>query len=242
MKPKRIFLVRHGEAEGNVDKDIYKVKPDFATLLTPKGVKQAQEVGDKIKHLIQGETLAVYYSPYFRTRMTTHNILSRLEKHQFSKSFLREDVTLREQEWTGSFRTWTGTSEQLKRMEDTRTKYGHALFRLSDDDSTGESCADVYDRLSDFNHTLHRDFEKRNFPNNVLLVTHGMTMRVFLWRWFHLTLEEFEILANPKNCELWKMVFDSATGKYELMCEPRKYDRLRCEFPYPFDAVGVYPK
>jgi broad specificity phosphatase PhoE len=37
MKPKRIILVRHGESESNVDKDILKQKPDFAVNLTLKG-------------------------------------------------------------------------------------------------------------------------------------------------------------------------------------------------------------
>lgn len=240
MKPERIFIIRHGQAEGNINKDIYKTKPDYATVLTPKGIDQAKIAGNKLRTILKGETLAVYWSPYFRTRMTTHWILSQLDKHQYCKLFMREDVTLREQEWTGSFRTWGGNAEQLQKMEDTRDKYGHALFRLSDDDSTGESCADVNDRLSDFSHTLHRDFQKRNFPKNALIVTHGMTMRVFIWRWFHLSLEEFEILANPKNCELWEMNLDPETGKYKLVTKPTKYPAPRCEFSYPMGPVGQF--
>lgn len=45
MRPKRIILIRHGESEGNVDKNIYEQKPDYALELTHRGIHQAKEVG-----------------------------------------------------------------------------------------------------------------------------------------------------------------------------------------------------
>jgi broad specificity phosphatase PhoE len=238
VKPHRIFLVRHGEAEGNLDKNIFKVKPDYATLLTPLGIRQAQAVGSDLGMKLNGQSLAIYWSPYFRTRQTADEIIRKLEFYQTAKDFMREEPLLREQEWTGSFRKTSHGSAILKAMEAQRDKYGHFLYRLGDESSTGESCADVYDRTGDFNHTLWRDFQKKNFPKNVLLVTHGMTMRVFAMRWFHLRMEEFEILANPKNCELWEMELDPCNDKYQLITEPRKYDEPRSAFPYPFPPVG----
>ena len=41
MKPENIFIVRHGESEGNVDKTIYERKPDYAITLTSTGKNQA---------------------------------------------------------------------------------------------------------------------------------------------------------------------------------------------------------
>jgi len=37
MKPSKIILIRHGQSEGNVNKSLYKEKPDFAMNLTLKG-------------------------------------------------------------------------------------------------------------------------------------------------------------------------------------------------------------
>ena len=239
MKPRRIFLVRHGEAEGNLNKNIFKTKPDYATLLTPLGVQQAQSVGNDLRIHLNGETVAIYWSPYFRTRQTCLEIVKKLETHQISSQYMREEPLLREQEWTGSFRMTTHGSKELKELEEERDRYGHFLYRLGDDKSNGESCADVYDRQGDFNHTLWRDFQKKSFPKNVLLVTHGMAMRVWLMRWLHLTTEEFEILANPKNCELWQMDLNPESGKYDLVTEIRKYDAPKCEFPYPYERIGV---
>ncbi len=230
MRPKRIFLVRHGESEGNVDKEIYKVKPDYALLLTELGKRQAQETGIKLKKLIGEEKIAAYWSPFYRSRQTTDIILRQLAPEQYSKKFMREESTLREQEWSGAIRE-DGTMSEVKLERDI---HGHFLYRFS----RGESCADLHTRLSDFNHTLHRDFKKDNFPSNCLISSHGMTLRVFCMRWFHTSFEEFELWANPRNGEIFEMQLNSETRKYELITPFRKYEEPRSIFPYPFGPVG----
>lgn len=68
MKPKRIFLLRHGEAEGNVDKNIFKVKPDYATVLTNKGITQAKDIGREISTRLNGESKFLWKpQPSYRT-------------------------------------------------------------------------------------------------------------------------------------------------------------------------------
>ena len=51
-------------------------------------------------------------------------------------------------------------------------------YRIPD----GESGADVYDRVSTFLETLYRDFAKPDYPENTIIVTHGMTLRLFFMR------------------------------------------------------------
>jgi hypothetical protein len=43
-----------------------------------------------------------------------------------------------------------------------------------------------------------------------------MTLRMFLMRWFHWTVEEFETLRNPKNCEIVEMKLNPETNNYQL--------------------------
>jgi broad specificity phosphatase PhoE len=62
---------------------------------------------------------------------------------------------------------------------------------------------------------LHRDFVKPDFPENSLIVTHGMTLRIFLMRWFHWTVEYFERVRNPHNGEIVVMEL-GAEGRYVL--------------------------
>ncbi|HXQ32746.1 MAG TPA: histidine phosphatase family protein, partial [Anaerolineales bacterium] len=72
-----------------------------------------------------------------------------------------------------------------------------------------------------FLETLHRDFKKSGYPQNALIVTHGLTLRLFLMRWFHWTVEEFENLRNPRNCQVVVME-KQADNRYELLTKLEK--------------------
>ena len=207
MKPKKIILIRHGESEGNINNEIYALKPDYALLLTEKGKIQSYAAGQKLKDLIQDETVMFYISPFWRTRMTFEQIMLHFDKERIA---YREEPRIREQEW-GHLRT----VEEIKKMEKERDAYGTFYYRIPN----GESGADLYDRLSDFMDTLHRDFDKKNYPENTVLITHGMTIRLFLMRWFHWTVEHFETIANPKNCDLIEMQLQDDGKRYELVTE-----------------------
>ena len=71
-----------------------------------------------------------------------------------------------------------------------------------------ESGLDVYSRVSSFISTLVRDCQQyrkagANLDNvNVVIVTHGLSLRLFLMRWFQFSVEEFEETINPDNAQL----------------------------------------
>lgn len=210
MKPKRIILIRHGESEGNLDRNTYASKQDYKLLLTEQGIKQAEQAGLELKNIIGDESVIFYVSPLWRTRMTFEHIAKGLNREKIRWV---EDPRLREQEW-GHFRDLKANIQ----IDDERNKFGTFYYRIKD----GESCADVYDRMSDFMHSLYRSFDKPQFEQNIVIVTHGMTLRMFLMRWYHWTVEEFETLRNPKNCEIVVMNLDPATNKYQLVSELKR--------------------
>ena len=224
MKPKRIILIRHGESEGNIDKTIYAKIPDYTIELTEKGKEQAFIVGKELKEVIKEETILFTISPFWRTRSTFEQIAQSFDKEKFSYI---EEPRIREQEW-GHLRT----EEESKIVEKNRDAYGTFYFRIPD----GESSADVFDRVSDFLGTLHRDFEKDNYPDNTVIITHGMSIRLFLMRWFHWTVEEFELLANPHNCEMI-ILEKTDTNKYILKSELSKYDSAYHSFSRPIKLM-----
>jgi broad specificity phosphatase PhoE len=132
----------------------------------------------------------VYISPFYRTRQTFEEIAKEIPQNIVRAI---EDPRLRELDW-GHLRHPDDNEEIIKARNDFSTFY----YRIPD----GESGADVYDRVSTFLETLYRDFAKPDYPENTLIVTHGMTLRLFLMRWFHWSVEAFENLRNPKNCQI----------------------------------------
>ncbi len=209
MNPNRIILVRHGQSEANINKKVLENVPDYALNLTEEGVQQSINAGKEIKSIIGQESLHVYLSPYYRTRQTFEHIKKSINSNVI-KTF--EDPRIREQDW-GHLRH-LDINEGINQERD---NYSTFYFRIPD----GESGADVYDRVSTFLETLFRDFAKPDYPDNALIVSHGMTLRLFLMRWFHWSVEEFENLRNPKNCQIVVMQKDGS-NRYKLISELSK--------------------
>ena len=231
MKPDRIFLVRHGQSVGNADKEAYKDTPDYALQLTERGKEQAVEAGKNLKVIIGSEqSIQFYVSPFWRTRQTYVCIRQSfpIPDPNFYKFY--EDPRLREQEWGQNMDT-RGDVGFIDKIEEYRNSYGHFYYRFREG---GESCADVYDRVSDFMNTMHRDFQKKNFPRNVVIVTHGMAIRVILMRWFHASVEEFETWANPKNGEFY--LLERADNEYYDLITPLRTHKLKHQFQFPFKS------
>jgi broad specificity phosphatase PhoE len=186
-RPNRIILVRHGESEGNLDDTVYERVPDHRIGLTSKGFEQARQTGAAIREVLDGETAAVYVSPYVRTRQTFEALALPVAERD-----VRVEPRLREQDWA-NFQNPADIAEQKEQ----RDRYGHFFYRFRE----GESGSDVYDRVSTFLESMHRNFEVPTAPRNVVIVTHGLTMRLFCMRWFQWSVEYFESLENPENAQ-----------------------------------------
>jgi broad specificity phosphatase PhoE len=205
-RPRRIVLIRHGQSEGNADKAVLATTPDYRLNLSPLGREQARAAGRALGRLFAGQTVRAYVSPFFRARQTFEEIQAGAAGG-FNVASAYEDPRIREQDF-GHLRA----VEAVRLIEAERRAFGAFFYRVPD----GESGADVYDRISGFLDTLWRDFEKPDYPQNALLVSHGLTVRLFLMRWFHWSVETFERLRNPSNCEFFVMELDPETGKYAL--------------------------
>lgn len=203
MKPNKIILIRHGESQGNVDKKLYGKVPDYAIYLTEKGKKQAKKVGQDLGEIIGNKTYCAYFSPYFRARQTMDIAFDQMNPLQLQ--FFKEEVRIREQEYAGKL--------HADRHDDDKEReaYGKFFYRMYG----GESGADVYDRMSDFISALYRDFRKENYPENVLIFGHGMGHRMFLMRWLHTTVGDFERWKNMPNCGVYVLELQE-NGKYVL--------------------------
>ncbi|MFI3314778.1 MAG: histidine phosphatase family protein [Rikenellaceae bacterium] len=203
MKPKRIILIRHGQSEANVDQYLPSSQPDYTIELTSKGREQAVEAGKKLREMVGDESLYFYVSPFWRTRSTFECVASVFPRSQFRYN---EEPRLREQEW-GYLRDLI----EFDRVRQERLDYGIFYYRMPG----GEAGSDVYDRINDLLGSLYRDFSRDDFPENCILVTHSLAIRLFIMRFFHLTVEEFESMLSPANCSLVVLEQDEK-GFYSL--------------------------
>ena len=209
-RPRRIILIRHGESMGNVDHTEYSRTPDWRVELTPKGREQARQAGEALRALnITGELLCVYSSPYMRCQQTLAAVLQGAGIDKGGLAFHRQEPRLREQDF-GNFQD----PASVARAKEERARFGRFFYRFPN----GESGADVYDRVSTWLESLHRELEygvAMSADSTVLLVTHGLTARLFLMRWYRWSVDTFEATENPGNAAILVMERD-ALGRYAL--------------------------
>ncbi|GLJ06718.1 hypothetical protein SUGI_0046120 [Cryptomeria japonica] len=217
-RPRRIILVRHGQSEGNVDESAYTRIPDSKIALTEQGWHEAVETGNRIRELVERDgaddwQVYFYASPYKRTLQSLRGIGMAFERQRIAG--VREEPRLREQDF-GNFQD----REKMRIEKAARLRFGRFFYRFPN----GESAADVYDRITGFRETLRADIDIGRFQPpgarskfmNLVLVSHGLTLRVFLMRWYKWTVEQFERLHNFGNAGMLVMQTGSG-GRYSLL-------------------------
>lgn len=198
----RIFLVRHGESEANLDKSLNARLPDHRIPLSQRGHAQAAEAGRILRDLLHDAPLhsvRVWQSPYQRTRETAGHIVRKLGDLVRDRL---EHIMLRELE----FGLFDGVSDEElpMRYPDEFAHYqkhkefdGEFFARMPG----GESRCDVAQRVHQVFGTFHRDAE-RHGVRDLVVVSHGVTIRAFVMMWCHLPFEWIEQEANPGNCSI----------------------------------------
>jgi broad specificity phosphatase PhoE len=181
-----IKLIRHGQSRANVGEVDAKDVGDHTIHLTDVGEAQARSAGATLGREFLDDAL-IYVSPYQRTRQTLNAVLTGAG---FTPNAVRvyEDPRLREVEH--GYAEWE--AQQTRR----RT-HGWFYYRFEG----GESPADCFDRTSSFLESMMRQVERKG-AERVLIVTHGLTLRCFVMRYLHLTVEQFDEMANPNNCDI----------------------------------------
>jgi broad specificity phosphatase PhoE len=236
IMPNKLIMIRHGQSEGNVNEALYSTTPDNAMRLTQLGWDQARQAGQVLKQrvILTGEPVHFIVSPYVRTVETFHGIVSAwCDPKEFSHIRNRErrlkawygrllelgltwheDPRIREQDF-GNYQV----PDNIRQAKQERHRFGPFFYRFAH----GESASDVFDRVSTFLDSLWRSFD-HNQAKYYVLVTHGISIRVLLARYFRYSIDQFSHLANPRNCEMIVLAHDGAgklklDGRFEILEE-----------------------
>lgn len=195
--PRRIILVRHGESEGNADHTLYRTKADNLIELTDKGSQQALQAGNRIKQVIGDDKVTLFISPFARTLQTSRNI-----RLAFEDQIIHTHISpqIREQEF-GNLQ-----GDDFKQFRKEQQQVGRFYYRFP----TGESGSDVYDRTKAWWDTLMRINErpKADRADSIVVVTHGLTMRLILMQLYGWSPDTFNSVWNAGNCHIYVLKKD----------------------------------
>lgn len=202
----RIFLVRHGQSQANVDHSINSRVADHAIELTEEGHKQAQAAGEFLGDYLQADNLRIrlWHSPYRRTRQTADRIQETAVGYQGDSIFLdkREHMLLAEQQ----FGLFDGLSDEERENQFPKEQAYYEKCKAFEGKMwpkmpLGESRFEVCQRVHQAFGTFHRDAEKHGI-RNIVVVGHGTTNRAFVTMWLHKPWEWMHEEPNPLNCSI----------------------------------------
>ena len=207
-----IFLIRHGESRTNTGENFEKRIPDHLVTLTEKGKEQAREAGAFLADYIQTNNIdlshaRIWRSPYMRTRQTCE---------EFNKFLnipdIKEDITLVEQQF-GMFDALPESEWGVKNPDelDEYLRQVQNQGKFFARPPLGESPYDVAIRIHQFMGTVYRDYDRHGI-DTLFVFTHGTTLRTFLLRWFHYSIEWYQKEKNPKNCYIREIIDDTDLG------------------------------
>ena len=198
---------------GNVNHKVHETTADHAIPLSSDGFMQAAKAGNWLKDNLPDRSSLGFFSrgpkrthrrlwssPYLRTRQTA-KVIHEVVGEPLITDY-KEHVLLCEQQ----FGLFDGVPD-----EELPVKYpnehahyakcekfeGRFFARLP----LGESRFDVAQRVHQAFGTLHRDAQRNNI-HDLVIVAHGVTIRAFVMMWFNLPYEWFEAEPNPKNCSI----------------------------------------
>ena len=228
--PERILLLRHGQAEHNLEHGSILTaenpnrKPDNLSELTRQGVEESHRAGNYIRQLVGfGSSVSIIVSPFERALQTCLCVQQQLEGVEVRQVHVEPRV--REQEF-GNFQI----KEDMRVHASAACEVGRFYYRRP----TGESGADVYDRCVSFWHDLLNgrvfQFQNKMFSatqggrdDALVIVTHGLTMRILLMSYFQWSPQTFDAVWNPGNADLWVLKKHPSERRYTLSpseCSP----------------------
>lgn len=233
--PRRIILIRHGESEGNADHTLYRDKADNLIELTQKGMSQAEAVGRRLKKLLGDDKCFLVVSPFERTLQTARKLREGIVDNVVHTHI---EPRVREQEF-GNLQ-----GEEFAHFRAEQKRVGRFFYRFP----TGESGADVHGRVCSWweGWVKHLNLRPGCEPvDTLIVVTHGLTMRLVLMQLFGWSPNTFSTVWNADNCSMYVLKRNlerPGDSPYELCLEEGDKVRSSIELRVSFTDDSKPPE
>lgn len=221
-RPKQIILIRHAESARNVAKkdttyfaDEYarrhiKGVPDYKIPLTKAGEEHARQTGEYLRERF-GTFDYIYHSGYKRTKDTLENLLKAYTIDEREQIKIRHNAFIRERDPGFTYdMTEAEATTAFPWLQEYWDTYGGFLAHPPG----GESIAKMTERVYQFIGMLFDN----NANQNVLVVTHGGTIRAFRFLLEHWSYEQaitWPPGTEPKNCGI--TVYNYSAEEHHLV-------------------------
>lgn len=196
-----VYLVRHGQSEANLDREVYLRTFDHNIALTAKGKYQAKRAGERLrKKLKDFSGVTFFHSPYLRAKQTFKEIYEKVSEINISIN-IYETPLVREQEWK-LFDSISDSNRKINEM----SHFGEFWYRFK----SAESMADVYARATTFLNQLlvMRDKGFVHESDAICIVSHALFIKTFIGTSRMMPVKEISDI-HIGNCTIHKIDLSS---------------------------------
>lgn len=187
MKRGKIIIIRHGESEEDIDKNI-KSLPNDPRGLTLNGISQAKETAKKLLSEYRNFEKYLNYSSSSNRVKETASIFT--ENIPILRGIgLVEIPAIRNLHWGNT------TIENVKKIETERYKAGVLNYNFPGGDDTK-----IYVKNINLFCKKMTNIFKYDLNSCLTIFTHGFALRVIVKEILSITENEFKYFSNPKNC------------------------------------------
>jgi broad specificity phosphatase PhoE len=202
-----IYVIRHGEAQHNIDRTVMAHTHDSQHSLTDLGQKQVEITGEFMKEKLNEKSI-LYSSPYLRTMQTAQAI----HRHLPDTVPFHQNPLVREWELGNLYDFANRTPEAKKEFK----AAGQFYFRYPN----GESLADVYLRATMFMNTVVERVRRQQRHEDIVIVTHAAFMHMLLAFLMNWPVDDLLNFTPIENAAVIKIEETDGDYQYEKIFVP----------------------
>ncbi len=185
---KRIILIRHAQSKEDINPNIKNKYKNETVPITKLGKRQVYELAEKIEPLISDyEDVKVFTSLTYRVLQTTQLFCSLFNSIRFE---IQNERSIRNLNWGDT------NKDNLKEIEQERYRAGVLFYKFPNGDNSSE----FVQKIHLFAQKTLSEGKEPNYPECVIIFTHGFALRVIAKSLLNISDEDFRYLANPPNC------------------------------------------
>ncbi len=226
-----IFLSRHGQSEGNIDRAAYNQRGDIEISQTLTGCKQKIRAGRFFETYLEENGFTdwprLWVSPLLRSQQSLKCFLRGMKNTKLAGEMrIFEDSNAAEQDygWLRYLKPdpadpdFAGfTQEEIER--------GARLFRIFADKAYrhgaftarppgGEAPIDAEGRIINLINSIRRDIVDEGVEHHVVEM-HGAGIKLLLKRAFHLPMSAWDKIKTPGNGDIFRIDLDPVTHRLQ---------------------------
>lgn len=208
MSLKKIYIVRHAESDEDVNPNLNGEVSDSEISITEKGRGQVATLINKLLPLISGyKGVGVIASTSNRAQETARLLVNGLLGED-NRYYYTVEPAIRNLNWGNVDKT------NVKEIERERYRVGVLYYSFPGGDHTPT----YVDNIQGFTDRCLREGQNEDYPEVLLIVAHGFSMRVITKCLIDMSDADFKWLANPHNCFIIQLSvgYDAVTLDTEL--------------------------